>query len=93
MLEMEVYGREVMNVVACEGLERIERPETYKQWHVRIMRAGFQTQSLEQKLINKFRAMLKANYHKDFVIDGDNDWMLQGWKGRTISASSCWLPA
>ncbi|XP_066334342.1 scarecrow-like protein 33 [Miscanthus floridulus] len=23
------------NVVACEGLDRVARPETYKQWHVR----------------------------------------------------------
>ncbi|KAL8144057.1 hypothetical protein V2J09_017089 [Rumex salicifolius] len=32
MYEREFYGREIMNVVACEGTERVERPETYKQW-------------------------------------------------------------
>ncbi|KAI4306715.1 hypothetical protein L6164_029969 [Bauhinia variegata] len=34
MLEKEFFGRELMNVVACEGLERVERPETYKQWQL-----------------------------------------------------------
>ncbi|KAJ6755357.1 SCARECROW-LIKE PROTEIN 14 [Salix purpurea] len=38
--EKEFYGREAMNVIACEGSERVERPETYKQWQVRNMRAG-----------------------------------------------------
>jgi hypothetical protein len=82
-----------MNVVACEGQERVERPETYKQWQARTVRAGFKTLPLEQKLMTKFRGKLKTYYHKDFVIDEDNDWMLQGWKGRIIYASSCWVPA
>jgi hypothetical protein len=46
LFEREFYGREVMNVIACEGLERVERPETYKQWQVRLMRAGFQATSI-----------------------------------------------
>ncbi|KAL6128213.1 hypothetical protein ACLB2K_071569 [Fragaria x ananassa] len=32
LIEREIFGREAMNVIACEGSERIERPETYKQW-------------------------------------------------------------
>ncbi|KAF9665532.1 hypothetical protein SADUNF_Sadunf16G0132700 [Salix dunnii] len=93
MFEGELYGRDAMNVVACEGQERVERPETYKQWQVRTVRAGFKTLPLDQKLMTKFRGKLKTYYHKDFVIDEDNDWMLQGWKGRIIYASSCWVPA
>lgn len=93
MFEREVYGREAMNVIACEGLERVERPETYKQWQVRTIRAGFKQLPLNQELMEKLRAKLKAWYHKDFVIDQDNNWMLQGWKGRIVYASSCWVPA
>ncbi|KAL5816960.1 hypothetical protein ACOSQ3_025338 [Xanthoceras sorbifolium] len=91
--EREFYGREVINVIACEGLERVERPETYKQWQVRTMRAGFKQLPLNQELINKLGAKLKAWYHKDFVMDEDNHWMLQGWKGRIVYATSCWVPA
>uniref|UniRef100_A0A6N2MIC2 Uncharacterized protein n=1 Tax=Salix viminalis TaxID=40686 RepID=A0A6N2MIC2_SALVM len=77
MFEGEFYGRDAMNVVACEGQERVERPETYKQWQVRTARQGFKTLPLDQKLMTKFRGKLKNHYHKDFVIDEDNDWMLQ----------------
>ena len=38
--EKEFYGREAMNVIACEGSERVERPETYKQWQVRNIELG-----------------------------------------------------
>ncbi|PON68792.1 GRAS transcription factor [Trema orientale] len=93
MFEKEFYGREAMNVIACEGLERVERPETYKQWQVRNLRAGFQSLPLNQELMSAFREKLKKWYHKDFVIDEDSNWILQGWKGRIVYASACWVPA
>ncbi|AES88866.1 putative transcription factor GRAS family [Medicago truncatula] len=93
LMERESIGREAMNVVACEGLERVERPETYKQWQVRNTRAGFKQLPLNSELMDKFRTKLQQCYHKDFVFDVDNDWMLQGWKGRILYASTCWVPA
>ncbi|KAG4974011.1 hypothetical protein JHK87_030832 [Glycine soja] len=93
MLERELLGREIMNVIACEGSERIERPATYKQWYVRNTRAGFKQLPLNEELMAKFRTKLKEWYHRDFVFDEDNKWMLQGWKGRILYASTCWVPA
>ncbi|XP_004505853.1 scarecrow-like protein 34 [Cicer arietinum] len=93
MMERESFGREAMNVVACEGLQRVERPETYKQWQVRNTRAGFKQLPLNSELMAKFRTKLRQWYHKDFVFDDDNNWMLQGWKGRILYASTCWVPA
>ncbi|KAL4285301.1 hypothetical protein GQ457_16G010270 [Hibiscus cannabinus] len=93
MFEREFYGREAMNVIACEGSGRVQRPETYKQWQIRTMRAGFKPLLLDQELMKIIRDKLKAWYHKDFIIDEDNNWMLQGWKGRILFGSSCWVPA
>ncbi|KAL2983873.1 hypothetical protein AAZX31_12G059600 [Glycine max] len=93
MFEREFFGRQVMNIVACEGSERVERPETYKQWQVRNMRAGFKQLPLDKHLINKLRCKLKGVYHSDFMLLEDGNYMLQGWKGRVVYASSCWVPA
>lgn len=90
--EKEFYGRELMNVIACEGTERVERPETYKQWQVRNMRAGFKQIDLEKEGMKKLRHKMKA-YHEDFLIDEDNQWILLGWKGRITYATSAWVPA
>ncbi|XVF05493.1 hypothetical protein REPUB_Repub05bG0177100 [Reevesia pubescens] len=92
MYEKEVLGMDIMNVVACEGNQRVERPETYKQWQARTMRAGFKQVTLDQKLMKKMTNMVQSNYHRDFVVDVDGRWLLQGWKGRVIYALSCWKP-
>ncbi|KAF5954223.1 hypothetical protein HYC85_007079 [Camellia sinensis] len=92
MFEKEICGRHIMNVIACEGTERVERPETYKQWQIRTLRAGFKQLPLNQDLVKVVRSMVKVHYHKDFVVDEDGNWMLQGWKGRILYALSCWKP-
>ncbi|KAJ4847478.1 hypothetical protein Tsubulata_043625 [Turnera subulata] len=51
LFEREIFGREAMNVIACEGSERIERPETYKQWQMRIVRAGFRQLPLDKEML------------------------------------------
>ncbi|KAI8564019.1 hypothetical protein RHMOL_Rhmol03G0151900 [Rhododendron molle] len=91
--ETDIYGKEVMNVIACEGLERAERPETYKQWHVRTLRAGFRQLPLNEEITKKIKAKVKSSYNKNFLVDEASDWMLQGWKGRVIFALSCWKAA
>nr|GMC96001.1 Scarecrow-like protein 14 [Ipomoea batatas] len=73
-------------------VERVERPETYKQWHVRNMRAGFLPLPLNKEIMKMSRDRAKV-YNKDFVIDEDGEWLLQGWKGRIVYALSSWRPA
>lgn len=92
LVESEIYGKEVSNVIACEGTERVQRPETYKQWQVRTTRAGLRQLPLDRELVSTAKAKVKANYHKDFVVDEDRHWMLQGWKGRLFCALSVWQP-
>jgi hypothetical protein len=93
LIERDFFGREVLNVIACEGTERVERPETYKQWQVRNLRAGFRQQPLNQEAVKKARYKVTRSYNKDFFVDEDNKWMLQGWKGRVIVAMSTWKPS
>jgi hypothetical protein len=92
LIERDLFGREALNVIACEGSDRVERPETYKQWQVRNLRAGFVQSPLNQEIVMKAKDKVKDIYHKDFVIDEDSGWLLQGWKGRIIYAISTWKP-
>ncbi|WVZ51276.1 hypothetical protein U9M48_002433 [Paspalum notatum var. saurae] len=85
VVEQEILGRCALNAIACEGSERVERPETFKQWQVRCSRAG-----LRQLPLHPARGSRTGGYHKDFVIDVDQQWLLQGWKGRILYAMSTW---
>jgi hypothetical protein len=93
MIEKGLFGRDAVNVIACEGAERVERPETYKQWQVRNKRARFKQLPLAPELVERVKEMVKKEYPKDFVVDEDGKWVLQGWKGRILLAVSCWVPA
>ncbi|PON75565.1 GRAS transcription factor [Parasponia andersonii] len=94
LCEQEGHGKEILNVLACEGSKRIERPETYKQWHARNLRAGLLQLPLNKEIMRKVKEQMQSScYHKDFFIDEDSQWMLQGWKGRVLYALSCWKPA
>ncbi|XP_047982348.1 scarecrow-like protein 9 [Salvia hispanica] len=92
LIERDIFGSEALNVIACEGWERVERPETYKQWQVRHLRAGFTQVPLDRWIMERAIYKVRTHYHKDFVIDEDSHWMLMGWKGRIIYAISCWKP-
>ncbi|KAL2471271.1 Scarecrow-like protein 14 [Abeliophyllum distichum] len=92
LYEREEFGRDVMNVIACEGPVRTERPETYKKWQVRNLRAGFRQLPLNQDIVKEVKAKVRKGYNNDFLLDEDSDWMLQGWKGRVMYALSCWMP-
>lgn len=91
--ESDYIGPDIVNIVACEGRARVDRPETYKQWHIRYTRAGFKLLPLNKTLMKELRVKVKEGYHKDFMFDEDGCWMILGWKGKIITASSCLVPA
>ncbi|XP_047047256.1 scarecrow-like protein 34 [Lolium rigidum] len=90
LIEQNIFGRAALNVIACEGTDRVERPETYRQWQVRNQRAGLKQLPLNPDVIDIVREKASNGYHKDFVIDLDQNWLLQGWKGRILYAISTW---
>jgi GRAS domain family len=85
-------AQKALNGVACEGSERIERQESYKNWQSRIVRAGFVQMPLDQASVKTVKDMVKGLYHKEFVVDENNGWLLMGWKGRILYAMSTWKP-
>ncbi|KAJ4751175.1 GRAS family transcription factor [Rhynchospora pubera] len=93
VLEKAVFAREAINAISCEGLDRVERPETYKKWQARNRRAGFKQLPINPEIMKKAREKVRSCYHKDFIIDEDNGWLLQGWKGRILFALSTWRPS
>ncbi|AES67616.1 putative transcription factor GRAS family [Medicago truncatula] len=94
MFEGDVWGKDIMNVIACEGCDRVERPETYRHWHSRHIGNGFRSLKLNKQIIDKLKGRLRNDaYNSDFLFEVNENWMLQGWKGRILFGSSCWVPA
>ncbi|XP_010039209.1 scarecrow-like protein 9 [Eucalyptus grandis] len=93
LIEKVMLGREALNTIASEGWERVERPESYKQWQLRNMRAGFVQVPLSRRLAQFVFNKIASRYHKDFNVDKVGKWLLLGWKGRFLYAFSTWKPA
>lgn len=91
ILEREIFGREILNIVACEGQARVERQEPYRQWQNRLQRAGFTRVHPKQILLSKMKAMM-ATFHKDYGVGVDDGWILLGIKNQVVRANSFWEP-
>ncbi|GAB4824428.1 hypothetical protein Ancab_007313 [Ancistrocladus abbreviatus] len=52
LLIEELHGKDVLNVIAFEGMERIQRAETYKQWQATNIGVGFRQFPFDRKLVN-----------------------------------------
>ncbi|MCO5614725.1 hypothetical protein L7F22_069009 [Adiantum nelumboides] len=89
VFESEVLGKAILNVVACEGLLVSTRVEKYKQWQAVVEEAGMQQLALDANTIHQVEELLK-HCHKDYMIAEDRQYLLLGWRGRTLYAFSTW---
>ncbi|KAL6662263.1 hypothetical protein ACP70R_000122 [Stipagrostis hirtigluma subsp. patula] len=91
VLEQDLLGRSVQNVVACEDADLVDHPEKYRQWQLRNQRAGLRQLPLNPDIIQVVRDKVGKCHHKDFLIGDDDQWLIQGWMGRVLFAHSTWV--
>ena len=91
-LGSEVYGRQAMNVIACEGLERIVRPETYKQWQLRNLRTGFRQLPLNQEMMNTAKDWVKSHYIRILLLMKMASGCFRAGRDERFFALSFWRP-
>nr|CAB3492309.1 unnamed protein product [Digitaria exilis]CAB3492336.1 unnamed protein product [Digitaria exilis] len=90
VVERDMFGAAAMNVIACEGGDRVERPETYRQWQARNQRAGLTQLPLRREVVKVVVDKVRDKYHADFAVDQDHEWLLHRWKGRVLYGLSTW---
>ncbi|KAF6987344.1 hypothetical protein CFC21_004999 [Triticum aestivum] len=92
MIEKILFGQDALNIIACEGAERTERPESYRQWQARCLKAAFQPLLVDPATLKNIVQMKNKLSHEEFFVVEDRGWLLQGWKGRVLYAISKWEP-
>lgn len=82
------FAEEIRNIVAYEGLDRVERHERADQWRRQLGRAGFQVMGL--KCLSQARMMLSVYGCDGYTLGSEKGCLLLGWKGRPIMLASAW---
>ena len=88
----EVYlGKQICNVVACEGVDRVERHESLSQWRTRMGSAGFTAVHLGSNAF-KQASMLLALFAggEGYRVEENNGCLMLGWHTRPLIATSAW---
>ncbi|KAF3453548.1 hypothetical protein FNV43_RR03988 [Rhamnella rubrinervis] len=88
-VEQHCLARDIVNVIACEGKERVERHELFGKWKSRFSMAGFQQYPLSS-YVNAVIKSLLGCYSEHYTLVEKNGAMLLGWKDRNLISASAW---
>ncbi|KAG6426529.1 hypothetical protein SASPL_110754 [Salvia splendens] len=88
----EGVGRKIVNSVACEGRERVERCEVFGKWRARMSMAGFESVAMSQPMADSLRARLNSGTRGNpgFTVTEQSGGICFGWMGRTLTVASAW---
>lgn len=88
-VEQHCLARDVVNIIACEGTERVERHELLGKWKSRFRMAGFTPYPLSS-LVNATIKTLLVNYCDRYRLEERDGALYLGWMNRDLVASCAW---
>lgn len=88
-VEQHCLARDIVNIIACEGKERVERHELFGKWRLRFMMAGFRQFPLSS-YVNSVIGGLLRSYSEHYTLLEKDGAMLLGWKDRNLVSASAW---
>uniref|UniRef100_A0A2P2K158 DELLA protein n=1 Tax=Rhizophora mucronata TaxID=61149 RepID=A0A2P2K158_RHIMU len=88
----ELYlGKQICNVLACEGPARVERHETLAQWRTRMESTGFDLVHLGSNAFKQASMLLALFAGGDgYRVEESDGCLMLGWHTRPLIATSAW---
>ncbi|KAK9689056.1 hypothetical protein RND81_09G032100 [Saponaria officinalis] len=88
-VEQHCLAKDIVNIIACEGKERVERHELFGKWKSRLTMAGFRQYPLSSYVNSVIRGLLRC-YSEHYTLVEKDGAMLLGWKDRMLISASAW---
>lgn len=88
-VERQCLAREIVNILACEGPDRVERYEVAGKWRARMTMAGFTPCPFNSNVISGIKSTLKS-YCDRYKFQEDHGGLHFGWGEKTLIVSSAW---
>ncbi|KAG6594701.1 Scarecrow-like protein 13, partial [Cucurbita argyrosperma subsp. sororia] len=87
--EQHCVARDIVNMVACEGFERVERHELHGKWMMRMKMAGFTQYPMSSSVTGAVKNLLR-DYNENYRLLEAEGALNLGWKNRAMATSSAW---
>ncbi|XP_061339816.1 scarecrow-like protein 13 [Gastrolobium bilobum] len=87
--EQHCVARDIVNMIACEGVERVERHELLGKWRLRFSMAGFQQCPLSSSAMDAARNLL-IEFDENYRLEQRDGALYLGWMKRALVTSSAW---
>ncbi|KAG5064764.1 hypothetical protein JHK85_005947 [Glycine max] len=88
-VEQHCLAREVVNLIACEGEERVERHELLKKWRSRFTMAGFAPYPLNSFITCSIKN-LQRSYRGHYTLEERDGALCLGWMNQVLITSCAW---
>lgn len=88
-VEQFCLAKDVVNIIACEGDERVERHELLGKWKLRFAMAGFRPYPLSSLVNGTIKRLLKK-YSERYRLEERDGALYLGWMNRDLVASCAW---
>ncbi|MFS8025839.1 putative transcription factor GRAS family [Helianthus anomalus] len=87
--EENCVARDMVNIVACEDTDRVERHEPLAKWKFRLEQAGFTMQPLSYSVVTAAREVLRE-FSECYRLGEKDGALVLGWKTRPMVTCSAW---
>ncbi|XP_076941820.1 scarecrow-like protein 3 [Bidens hawaiensis] len=84
-------GKEILNIVAREGLERVERHERIARWAARFSRAQFRPVNLWLEAMEEAQQVIEAWGLVGYKVVTNRPGFMMCWHDRPIYSISAWI--
>ncbi|CAA7396717.1 unnamed protein product [Spirodela intermedia] len=88
-VERQCLARDIVNIVACEGMDRIERYEVAGKWKARMTMAGFVSCPISSDVKGTIGKLLKS-YSDRYTAEDVGGALCFGWEDKSLIVASAW---
>nr|XP_023892830.1 scarecrow-like protein 21 [Quercus suber]POE60372.1 scarecrow-like transcription factor pat1 [Quercus suber] len=89
-VEQHCIACDIVNMIACENAERVERHELLGKWIRRLSMAGFTLYPLSTFVTNTVNDILKQQFHVNYRLERRDRAFYLSWLDRKMATSSAW---
>lgn len=89
-VERQCLAKDIVNIIACEGEDRIERYEVAGKWRARLRMAGFTSSPMSTNVREAIRKLIVKQYCERFKIKEEMGALHFGWEDKNLIVASAW---